>query len=448
MKLFSNNKKEIEIANKRINELINENNNIKYQNEILSNKIKEISFKVENESLKEVQKEIIKLTKEKVELESNNEQLKLENQKLKDSIVLKKQEYIELEDSILLQSFGLYQPQYDFSTSSLYKSELEKIRQIQSKMVKNGTAATCSKKWIIEGSESKGKKFVEDNIKQILKTFNNECENAIMKVKFNNIDSVKKRIELSYNSLNKLNITNRVSISEEYLKLKYQEMNLAYEYAQKVQEEKEELRIQRELRREEIRVAKELEEKRAEIEKEQHHYHNILKRLLEQISVEKSTERKEMLLNKKMEVENNLVDLDIALKDVDYREANQRAGYVYVISNIGAFGENIYKIGMTRRLDPQDRIDELGGASVPFKFDVHAFIFSDDAPRLENALHKAFEKKRVNMMNNRKEFFNVTLSEIEKVVKDNYDKVVDFKYHALAEQYRQTMIKRNKVEEK
>lgn len=141
---------------------------------------------------------------------------------------------------------------------------------------------------------------------------------------------------------------------------------------------------------------------------------------------------------------NNLVELDQALKDVDYREANQRAGYVYIISNIGAFGKDIYKIGMTRRLDPQDRIDELGSASVPFRFDVHAFIFSDDAPKLENALHKAFENNRVNMMNNRKEFFNITLEEIEKVVKKNYDKIVNFKHEPDAEQYRETLIKLGK----
>lgn len=448
MKIFSNNKQELEIANRKIDELIRENDKLKEQNKTINETIEKINAKVEdkNDFLKEIQKEIINLTKERVELENKNEQLKKEVAKLNDNISIKKEEYVELEDSVLLQSFGLYKPQYDFAFSSLYKDELEKIRNLQSEMIKKGEAATCSKRWIIEGSEVKGKKFTEDNIKQILKTFNNECENAIMKVKFNNIDSIKKRISLSYNSLNKLNATNRVSISEEYLKLKYEEMYLAYEYAKKVQEEKEELRIQRELRREEMQVAKELEEKRAEIEKEQQHYNNILKRILEQINVEKSLERKELLLKKKGEIENNLVDLDIALKDVDYREANQRAGYVYVISNIGAFGENIYKIGMTRRLDPQDRIDELGGASVPFKFDVHAFIFSDDAPKLETALHKAFENKRVNMMNNRKEFFNVSLSEIEEVVKENYDKVVDFKYTAAAEQYRQTLMKKNNSE--
>ena len=124
---------------------------------------------------------------------------------------------------------------------------------------------------------------------------------------------------------------------------------------------------------------------------------------------------------------------------MDYREANIKAGYVYIISNIGAFGENIYKIGMTRRLDPMDRVDELGDASVPFNFDVHAMIFSDDAPSLEAILHKEFENKKVNMINNRKEFFNVTLEEIKQVVHSNYDKVVEFIDVPAAEQYRESL---------
>lgn len=147
---------------------------------------------------------------------------------------------------------------------------------------------------------------------------------------------------------------------------------------------------------------------------------------------------KEVLLGKKAEIEKHLSDLDLVIKDIDYREANKRAGYVYIISNIGSFGENIYKIGMTRRLDPMERVDELGDASVPFKFDVHAMIFSDDAPALETALHHAFEKKKVNMINGRREFFNVTLEEIEDVVKANYDKTVEFIKIPQAEQYRES----------
>ena len=174
-------------------------------------------------------------------------------------------------------------------------------------------------------------------------------------------------------------------------------------------------------------------ERRKKIEKEQTHYQTAYEKLLKQLE---SSPDDADLIQKKSELETQLQDIDKAMKDIDYREANQRAGYVYIISNIGAFGENVYKIGMTRRLDPQDRVDELGDASVPFNFDVHAMIFSDDAPALEAALHKAFEDRKLNMVNTRREFFNVTLDEIKEVVKKNFDKTVEFIDVADAEQYR------------
>lgn len=254
------------------------------------------------------------------------------------------------------------------------------------------------------------------------------------------------RIMKSFETLNNLNKINSIEISEEYLKLKYEELRLAYEFQQKKQEEKEEIRILREQQREEANLIREIEEKRGEIEKEQQHYNKRLKQLEDQIICEKSEERLQYLLEKKKEVEDNIIDLDIAIKDIDYREANQKAGYVYVISNIGAFGEDVYKIGMTRRLDPQERIDELGSASVPFKFDVHAMIFSDNAPKLENALHKAFERNKINAMNNRKEFFKVSLEEIIKVINENHDKTVEFVNIPPAQQFRESLKLREKRE--
>lgn len=141
-------------------------------------------------------------------------------------------------------------------------------------------------------------------------------------------------------------------------------------------------------------------------------------------------------MEKQQEYEEHLTNIELTLKQIDYRIANQKAGYVYVISNIGSFGENVYKIGMTRRLDPMERVDELGDASVPFDFDVHAMIFSEDAPKLEAALHKAFEDRKLNLVNQRREFFRVTLEEIKEVVKRNYDKTAEFIEIAEAEQFR------------
>ena len=148
---------------------------------------------------------------------------------------------------------------------------------------------------------------------------------------------------------------------------------------------------------------------------------------------------KQLYVDKIKELEAKLGLLEQDRKNVLDREQNTRAGFVYVISNIGSFGENVYKIGMTRRLEPMDRIKELSSASVPFEFDVHAMIFSEDAPALETALHRQFDDRRINLVNSRKEFFRVSLSEIEKVVKENHNATVTFTAVAKPEQYRQTV---------
>lgn len=226
-----------------------------------------------------------------------------------------------------------------------------------------------------------------------------------------------------------------IAITEFYKENKITELQLAFEYAQKKQQEKEEQREIKARMREEAKLQKEIEETRKKLEKEQTHYLNALAKINSQL-LEASETEKEALLKKKQELEEKINDTEKAIKDVDYREANKRAGYVYIISNIGAFGKDIYKIGMTRRLDPMERVYELGDASVPFNFDVHAMIFSDDAPKLEHALHKAFEDRKLNMVNQRREFFNVSLDEIKEVVKNNYDKTVEFIDLPSAEQFR------------
>lgn len=367
-------------------------------------------------------------------------------EELKKIRAILKEEIIQLDDEILFQEFGVYQPQYEFTNIDQYKSALRQIKKEQRAMIKNGKAAICSRAWKVDGSEEKGKRLIAENIKQIIRNFNIECDICIDKVRFSNYESSKKRILKAFEMQNKLNETNAIALTDEYYRLKVKELNLAYEYQEKKKEEREALKALREQKREEAKVAKEIEAKRLELEKEQAHYHNALKRVNEQIEVEKSEERKQFLIEKKEELNNNIVDIDKAMKDLDYREANHRAGYVYIISNIGAFGENIYKIGMTRRLEPEDRISELSGAAVPFRYDVHAMIFSDDAPKLETALHNAFADKKLNLVNARKEFFNVTLDEIKQVVRENHDKTVEFNNLADAQQYRESeMIRKTRL---
>ncbi|MDD7511018.1 MAG: DUF4041 domain-containing protein [Peptostreptococcaceae bacterium] len=391
----------------------------------------------ELQSLDNVNKELFcakeKLSNLEVKISNYNNELS----KLQQEISLRKSEIIELDDEISLQEFGIYSPIYKFASSEQYKDRLTVVRQEQKTMVKNKTAVIFPDNFTFNGSALKGKSLVNDNIKQILRSFNNECDVLIDNVKFNTIDNTRKKIEKSFEQLNKMNSRMGISIVPSYMALKLDELNLAYEYALKKQEEKELQKEERERLREEAKLQKELEEARKIAEKEKKHYENALLAVMDQLSVSPNNDE---LIAKKNELEEHLGAIKHNIEEIDYREANKRAGYVYVISNIGSFGENVYKIGMTRRLEPLDRVNELGDASVPFNFDVHAMIFSDDAPALENALHHAFESKKVNMINQRREFFHVTLDEIEAVVKANFDKTVEFKKIPDAEQYRETLM--------
>ena len=327
-----------------------------------------------------------------------------------------KEQVIETDERVLLQSFGFYVPHYAYATSDEYKEKLASVRAQQKELVKSKCATTGRTDWEVNGSKSKGTKMVRDMQKLLLRAFNAECDDAIEHIRFNNIEACE----------------------SPYISLKLDELHLMHEYQVKKQAEKEAAKELRQQQREEAKAAKELAEARKKLEKEQSHYQNALSRLNAQIA-QASGDALVALDNKRAELETQLSTIEQELRDVDCRVANQRAGYVYIISNIGSFGEDVYKIGMTRRLEPMDRVDELGDASVPFNFDVHALIFTDDAPGLEASLHQAFADRKLNMINTRREFFHVTLDEIKEVVRQNYDKTVEFIDVPPAEQYRESL---------
>lgn len=361
---------------------------------------------------------------------------------LQQQISAAKQELIETDEEVLMQSFGMYKPHYAFANSTRYKEELADLRAKQKDWIKRGLAATGSDTWTVNGDARKGKKMIADMQKLLIRAFNFECDDAIDHVKFNNIDTSKKRIESSFNAISKLGAICSVAITETYKNMKIRELYLAYEYQVEKQKEKDALKQLRAEERERAKLEREIAEARKKIEKEQKHFSNALLKINQQIANANADELP-ALEAKKAELESQLSNLGESMKKIDYREANQKAGYVYIISNVGAFGEGIYKIGMTRRLEPMDRVDELGDASVPFDFDVHALIFSDNAPALEAALHRAFEDRKLNMVNTRREFFRVSLDEIKAVVKENFDKTVDFIDIPPAEQYRQSELLRS-----
>lgn len=348
---------------------------------------------------------------------------------------------IETNETIMLQSFGLYTPRYAFKNADEYKVRLSEIRERQKEMIKGNAAVSGSTTWTVNGNVAMGRKMVADMQKLLLRAFNSECDDIIEHVRYSNIEASQKRITSSSDAISKLGEMMGIQIMPYYYQLKIDELHIAFEYQQKKQAEKEAQREARARMREEAKLLKEIEAARLRLEKEQKHYENALRSVAAQIACA-SPDKREALEEKRKQLEDQLSIIDKEFQEVDYRSANQRAGYVYIISNIGAFGENIYKIGMTRRLDPMERVDELGDASVPFDFDVHAMIFSDDAPKLEAALHNAFADRKLNFVNQRREFFNVTLAEIKDVIRKNFDKSVEFIEVAPAEQYRQSVLMR------
>lgn len=374
---------------------------------------------------------------EAAEANKREEISKLESTRkgLEADIDKKKQYLIDFDDELMFQEFGLYKPRFNFQSVEEYKTRISLLRDREKAFLKSMNKEAGETNWTVNNSKAEGRKMIRDLTKLIMRAFNEECDALIGKVKFSNIDSTLTTIDKIATTVSKLGRVINLSVPQDYVSLKKEEAQVAYEYAKFKEEEKEHARQLREQQREAAKLAKEIAEQRKKFDKEEKQYSGELDKVNEQIA-HASEEEMADLLTKKTDLEAKLADVHKAKEEVDYREANQKAGYVYVISNIGSFGNDVYKIGMTRRLDPMERIKELGDASVPFDFDVHALIFSDNAPALEAALHRRFENEKVNKVNQRREFFHATLDEIKQVVKENYDKTVEFTDKPDAEQYR------------
>lgn len=321
-------------------------------------------------------------------------------------------------ENIEMAEFGIYEPHFDFDTSEKYKESILNVREKQKCLIKAKKAVLGGDDISWNGSLSQGRSMVEREKKLMLRAFNGECDSFISNVSWNNVIKMKERINKSFQAINKVYEAQGVYIDRRFLELKYEELNLAFEYKDKKNKEKEEQRAIREQMREEEKARKEIESAIAKAQKEEEAYQNALEKARKEI--QSLVGDNQIKMQKKIEeLEARIAEAENNKQRAISMAQQTKRGHVYVISNIGSFGENVYKIGMTRRLDPMDRVRELGDASVPFSFDVHAIIFSEDAPALETQLHKAFEKNRINKINTKKEFFRVSLSEIESEVHKN-----------------------------
>jgi hypothetical protein len=335
---------------------------------------------------------------------------------------------VELDDERVLQEVGIYRYHHPLENADAYKARLRDLQDRIKEAIKAGDAIEASDMFTFNNSLAKGRKMTADLGKLMLRAYNAEADNCVRSLRAGNVLTAKKRLEASVTSIAKLGSMMEMRISAGYHALRIEELELTADWLMKVQEEKEAAREERERLREERKVEAELAAERERLDKERAHLANALAALRTNGDDEAGI----------AELEAKLAGLDEAIEQNDYRAANIRAGYVYVISNRGAFGRSVVKIGLTRRLEPTDRIRELGDASVPFPFDTHALFFSEDAVTLENELHKAFADRRVNVVNERREFFFATPEEVRAVLADKVGNLLEFTDDPEATQYLQS----------
>ncbi|MGL3067032.1 MULTISPECIES: DUF4041 domain-containing protein [Planococcus] len=394
--------------------------------------IKELDQRLESqkEQVKQYQNNLMELEKQLI----NKEKVLRNYRELKESFVVAR-------DERNFQSVAFYKKDSPFTTTEMYKDELNINYQKQKEMIKQKRVIIEGTVWTVNGSLREGRKMAELNIKAMIRSYNTECDNAIASLKYSNFDIVESRMDKSLASVNKLNAKNELVICDEYHQLKIEELKLVYELKLFEQEEKEKLRALREEERETRKVEREIQEKKLEYSK---HQKEVEKELFALHKQNIETEENDMaVLNRISELYDSLELIEKKREELEYIHLVGKSGYVYIISNIGAFGKDVYKIGMTRRLEPADRIKELSGAAVPFEYDVHAMILTDDAPHLEYHLHSVFNANRVNLVNNRKEFFNVKLDQIKQEVFSIVGKNIVFEDEPVGKNYYESLAIKN-----
>lgn len=392
------------------------------------------NLKTKYSAITSIEAEVERLQGDAVELESSIQETRVSYAEKRKLLGQLKEQVAVYDDRLAFAELGVYEPHFDFGDSETYKDQIKKIRARQKAMVSAKEATICPTDWTVEGSRAKGQTMINRQTRLTMRAFNNECEAAIANTRWNNVVAMEKRILNAAKAISKENTSMNLHINEDYVAMKIDELHLTHEYREQMKIEKDE---RAELARAEREEKKLLAEAQA-AEKEEQKYQALLEKARKEAGV---GETSEALQKKLQELETALEQAHAASERARAMAEMTKSGYVYVISNIGSFGEDMVKIGLTRRLDPNDRVRELGDASVPFTFDTHAMIYSEEAPALEAALHKEFAEKRVNMANMRKEFFRVSLDEVERAVA-SLAPDADFFTDREAQEWHETMARR------
>ncbi len=335
---------------------------------------------------------------------------------------------IETREIKLLQDLGIYDFVHPLDDALEYKDRLDRLR-ITIKEAAKERGVTGAANWAVNGSLQDGARMVREQCRLMLRAYNAEADNCIRTVRSHNLEPTTSRLTRAKDSIQKLGRSMAIQITDEYHELRLAEIRLTSDYHLKVAEEREAQRALREDLREQEKVERELQRAREKFEKERDQYEAAL-----QIAINSGDDAAVATMKVRLE------QAEFNLRDIENREANAKAGYVYVISNLGAFGDQIVKIGMTRRLEPTERIRELSGAGVPFLYDIHVLFFSDDAAGLEGQLHREFESRRVNRVNLRREFFYATPHEVREAVRRIVGATtLEFREEAEASEFRRSM---------
>ena len=390
----------------------------------------------ELEQLKSKYSPIISIESELDQLRSSAEEARKETDDIRAQYTDKRTTLRKLEQQVAIYDeriafaeLGVYEPHFDFGDSDTYKASIKEVRDRQKAMVSSKSATVCPTDWTVDGSRSKGQTMINRQTRLTMRAFNNECEAAIANTRWNNVVAMEKRILNAAKQINNANDSMNLVIHEDYVALKLDELHLTHEFRERLKIEKDERAERSRAEREEKKLLADAEA----AEREERKFAELLSRARDQAGVDGS---------RIAELEAKLAAAQAESKRARAMAQMTRSGYVYIISNIGSFGDDVVKIGLTRRLDPDDRVRELGDASVPFAFDTHAMIYSDDAPALEVALHKEFSDRRINASNLRKEFFRVTLDEIEGAVRTLAPDASFFKDRE-AQEWHETLALRN-----
>jgi len=387
----------------------------------------------------ETQSKVSKLNGEARAMQDNIRELREDYRQKRSTYDRLRSELAIFDERLALAELGVYEPHFDFGDSEAFKAAIKETRDDQKYMVKRKTAVFGMKEWTVDGSVKKGETMINRAVRITLRAFNNECEAAIANTRWNNVQAMEKRIIRARDAIDKLNASNNVIISEDYLQVKLRELRLTHEYREQLKIERDERAEASRLEREEKRL---LQEAKA-AKKEEERYQQLLEKARAELGVVTSDAHRAEV----EELEKLLAEAHAKSERAQAMAEKTKSGFVYVISNIGSFGDDVVKIGLTRRLDPSDRVRELGDASVPFLFDTHAMIYSEEAPALEAALHAEFAEQRINAANMRKEFFRVTLSEVEEAVQ-RLAPDADFHTDIEAQEFYETLAKRKELAER